>query len=231
MGQNLDDAVSTEISYGHVAKNLAPFLRVTIPEAPPEWHKLMRNVSIAKGLTTAVDWLHSAYCFIFRPKEYEMIQEEQREEKEGQRILKDYVKQLAEEDEKELERLGLTTEIEKQAFSLVDLTSFKLHSFYHAEFGLAEVTNTPDAFRDAVRGSIIGAIHYFEEDYWIPLPGVQKPEIVNASFVDKATTWLNEEIRSRTSDGRQYTLLEKIMIRRDEEANFKIRACKRAVSS
>lgn len=146
--------------------------------------------------------------------------------------------QAREKDEtefkEELRAPGIVTEQEKDAYTIADYAGLAMNSFiycpddldyFRANKELVEIIETtqtgrgakkirltPELFEYWLRGSIKDGIVCLKENYWIPIKGVQTPQIVNPDFEDKAVDWLKNEVYARTSKGNECILLEKVRV-------------------
>lgn len=75
MANTIDALVSEEITVAYAAKNLAPYLHVTVPEAPREWKQITRRWNIREAVFEIVEKLDSAYLFFSDRKGYKQKKE------------------------------------------------------------------------------------------------------------------------------------------------------------
>ena len=86
-----------------------------------------------------------------------------------------------------------------------------------------EIRVTKELFEEYLKRSIKAGICSLEGKYWINLQGVQKPEIINPEFEEKAYEWLKEEIYSRISQGKECVLLEKVVVKQEDRGMINLK--------
>lgn len=237
MTNTLDDIASNEINWAYTGKNIAQHLQVTVPEAPSEWKQIIRNWAISETIFGCIEKLHSAYLFLFDRKMYKEKIEYMEQEKQRREELHQAREKADTEFEEELRASGITTEQEKDAYMVAHFAGLAMVRFvYRADEskdgveivkrknGVAEeVRVTQGLFEDYLAISVNDGIICLEEKYWINLPDVQKPEIVNPDFEAKAIDWLKGEVYSKTTDGKECKLLERVVVKRVDNGRFNLR--------
>ncbi len=240
MGNTLDNLTLNEITLAYAGKNIAQYLRVTAPEAPPEWKKIIRNWDINDAILRAEEKLDSAYLFLFDRKRYYEKKECMAQEDQTRSRLYLAREQDEVEFEEELRLSGITTRPERDAYMVALFAGLGMTNFVYSadeskdgveiikrKNGVTkEVRIVPELLEDYLRISVNVGIISLIGKYWIPIEGVKMPQIVNPDFEEKATRWLTKEVYSRTKEGRECKLLEKVVVKRDDGGIFNLRTIK-----
>src|SRR3989338_3370718 len=225
------DVLNTERDLGciYTTKNLALFLQVTPPPPPEEWTKIVRSAERRDRLIQCIEAVHSAYAFVFDRESYHLKKEDQLQREQLEHFLVEEEKRGKREEENYLTRQGIVTETEMDAYSVAWTWGNRLnHVAYRGNkfdpsievldgngLIVREIAMPPDSFYRHVQNGLIGAIHTLEEKYWIQLRGVQKPQIINPDFQEKAYRWLCAEIERKLHPGLEIRLLDHVLARND----------------
>ncbi len=237
MAQTLENLASSEINWVYTGKNIAQYLHITVPEAPPEWKKITRNWTIGDAIFGGIEKLHSTYLFLFDRKGYKEKKKYVEQEEQTRDLLHQAREQDEVEFEDELRKCGILTEQEKDAYMVAHFAGLAMSRFvYHADEnkggvevvkrrnGVAEeVRITPELFEDYVRISINDGIKSLISKYWISIKSVEMPQIINPDFHEKATFWLAHEVYSRTDENKECKLLETVVVKRENDGRFNLR--------
>lgn len=244
----IDDIASNEINLAYTAKNIAPYLHVTVPEVPLIWKQMTRslaiNTVIFPSIFESIEKLHSAYLFLFDRKRYKEKKESVEQRKQEDDSIEQSCRQAEVELEEKLRASGITTQQEKDAYIVARYAGLTMENVVSAGDHLdtskgivkiikrlhgipdgipEEISITSELFEYYLIGCIKSGIVCLEEGYWMNIRGVKKPEIVNPDFEVKAAEWLKEEVYSKTRDDRECKLLEKVVVKREDDGRFNLR--------
>lgn len=234
-----------EINRVYTGKNIAQYLNITVPEVPQKWKKINLIKEIGYAIYDSIEKLHLDYLDFLNRKKYKINKELEKE------MEKKYVEQkkqdgLHKEKEKteigfeeKLRASGIITEIEKDAYNIAHFTGVFMSdiiSYYVDENsdgvevikrkkGMAEeIRVTPEVFEDYLETSVDKGIETLMMKYRITLNNyIETVKIVNPDFHGKATSWLKEQVYSKTDNGKECKLLEKIVVKREDNGRFNLR--------
>lgn len=231
MDKAIEELISNEITQAYAAKNIAPYLDVTVPEAPPEWNQIIRNWAISDVIFGGIEKLHYAYLFLFDRKAYKEKKEYMEQENKTREGLHQARERSDAEFEEELRAFGIKTGQEKDAYMVAHFAGSAMARFvYRAneskdgvevvkrKNGVAEeIKLAPELFEDYLAISVNDGIRCLIEKYWIPIRGVEMPQIVNPDFEEKAVAWLTKEAYSKIGQGNECAFLEMVVIKQEDE--------------
>src|SRR3989344_6594335 len=229
MTRTVDVVVTNEISCAYAAKNLAPYLQITVQPPPPEFVQRVKNAAIGEAIIQVAVAFDCAYQFLRNPASY--MREMRAARQEG--VVRD---DLAADDEARFVSLGLHTELERQVYVAADIMGYTLADLAwescrdnsldgkvmtRKDFA-TEIHLAPERLEEHIRRSLAQGIGDIETRYWVGMAGVQRPEIVNPDFADRATEWFRDQIQARTADGTPCTLLDHVMVRKTDDGQFSL---------
>lgn len=200
------NAGKNDITCIYAAKSLAPFLKVTTPDAQGLAEMVGKQglppfgmASLAVTLADKVDkMLHPA-----RTKQERMAEEEQKRMDENQ---------LAEYRE-DLRKAGIATEQEHDAFCFASNAAMELSlqlSHRSKNGALSALKKEFETFY--LPGAVNAGIRFGIADrYWQPMEGEKEPQIVNPEFKDTAMRWLLDEAYSREGKG-EFAFLDRTLM-------------------
>lgn len=214
-----------ELTTPYVAKNIASFLHVTVPEAPREWKEYVKTANRVHTLGNMIEALDTGYLFLFHRDRYREKKSYQKRMEEDRLLLKQADQRANEEDQRYFTEYGLTTETEKDAFKVADCTGSVLRQILRQQFqsGKIHLSASHSDFERYLTIGIQTGISELEERYWINLRGVPKPEIVNSEFKEKSVGWLRNEIYARIGNAIEVPVLEKIVVKQGEDDLLSLR--------
>ncbi|MDP3734266.1 MAG: hypothetical protein Q8R37_03475 [Nanoarchaeota archaeon] len=241
----LEDLLLNEITPQYVAKNIAPYLQVTVPEPPQILVDILSQQPEAMtaeqalemyNVTLQTDGREEAAAFLraFNKGEFNppVIDEEAQ--------TKEYQLQQQQEDEY-MGALDLYTQPEKDAYTVACYAGLAMRRFIRVDpsevivrkkNGIPlEIRITPELFENYISLSIDDGMKCLEGDYWMPIKDITTPEIINSDFKPKALEWLKQELYSRIADGSDCLLLEKVIVRKDEDGMILLRDKKKSQNS
>lgn len=233
----IDDKVKNEISCAYAGKNIAGYLHVTAPEAPPEWKRMTRWWAIEDAIFGTVEKLHSAYLFVFDRQGYNDKKKSIDQEKQTRKKLWEFVRADEEAETERLRASGIISEQEKDAYTVAFNAGIAIKCFIYftakekneneeiiesKNKKAKEISVTPEVLENCLKISVKEGIACLEEKYWINISGVKKPEIINPDFEIKATEWLKNNIYSRTENLKECRFLETVLVKREKDGNFNL---------
>ncbi|MBI4176378.1 MAG: hypothetical protein HY518_04175 [Candidatus Aenigmarchaeota archaeon] len=217
---------SGEITIAYAAKNMAPYLKITVPEPPEELTALCRKANRQAILYNVIESLYGL-SVLFRPKRRRGLKGYREREEEDQKHAIAQSEKIDAEFEEYLRVNGLETVQEKGAWKIASgagmcikrlvRRGYKLETADIVEMGsrsVNEASVSPVLFEEYLQISLNDGIRCLEDDYWIPIVGVQKPQIVNQDFEENAARWLKDGVYSMIEGG-DCRLLESVMVRKD----------------
>ena len=225
-----------EINCAYAAKNIAQYLQVTVPEAPPEWKKINRAWAISDAIFGTIEGLHSAYLFmvnreVYHDKKRYIQQEEARDSR-----LRVAIEENNAKMDGRLKKQGVVTNQERDAYTVAHFTGLAMGRFVNHAIECPdleivgakhprteEIKITPRLFDDYLIKSMRDGIVCLEEGYWISIRGVLKPRIINPEFMNKAFDWLKAEISLKTENNHKCRLLETVVVMQEADGRFNLK--------
>ena len=246
----LEELLPENIDCIYAAKLMAPYLEIASPLLPKPSKADMAKQAVYGALWKCLQGAGSVYCVLedslyvlTHPKYWKQEREERKqlrkEREERKRMgLKSRDEEMAQSlidahdaDEKELEQklteAGALMPQGRGAFDVAHCAGvFLSSSIFHADKDGYEITErlrsfpieikVPyDRFKDMIGDIIRGGTGCLEYD---------SGYIINPDFTDKVKVCLLQEINSRLENGKQFNLLDKVIVRMDEIQSVYLRS-------
>ena len=229
-----------EISAVYAAKELGSHLVVTVPEQPKYWKsRLTTSVNPVKLVVDFFLRLEAQISFgmlyLTDKAEYQRITAHAKAEVAYGIELESALEEQGQGEMAELRRLGIVSERQLDALEIFNMASMALDSeisfagsrdgnvFYSERGSVQRLVTDGGRLDDYIRIAVAGGVECLKEKYWMPTPGVKRPEIVGSEFEGIAAAWLRDELDSNLVDNKEVLLLERLLVSKHADGRYDLK--------